>query len=41
MAIAVAAIVGESETRFRRLEPDAIVLLIAYGGMMAAVALAG
>jgi hypothetical protein len=41
MAIAVAAIVGESETRIRKLEPDAIVLLIAYAGMMTAVALYG
>jgi cation:H+ antiporter len=40
MAIAVAAIVGESETRVRRLEPDAIVLLLAYAGTLAAVALA-
>lgn len=40
MAIAVAAIVGESETRVRRLEPDAIVLLLAYAGTLVAVALA-
>jgi cation:H+ antiporter len=40
MAIAVAAIVGESErTRLRRLEPDAIALLLAYGALMTAVAL--
>jgi cation:H+ antiporter len=42
MAIAVAAIVGESEkTRFRRLEPDAIVLLIAYAITLVAVAFYG
>ncbi|MDH3202503.1 MAG: hypothetical protein OEM15_16555 [Myxococcales bacterium] len=40
MAIAVAAIVGDSETRARRLEPDAIVLLAAYVGALVAVALA-
>ncbi len=40
MATAVAAIVGESETRARRLEPDAIVLLVAYVGTLVAVALA-
>ena len=40
MAIAVAAIVGESErTRLRQLEPDAIALLLAYGALMTAVAL--
>jgi hypothetical protein len=39
MAIAVAAIVGESErTRFRRLEPDAIVLLVAYAITLVAIA---
>jgi cation:H+ antiporter len=39
MAIAVAAIVGESErTRIRQLEPDAIVLLIAYAALISAVA---
>jgi cation:H+ antiporter len=39
MAIAVAAIVGESEqTRIRRLEPDAIVLLIAYAVTMTLIA---
>jgi cation:H+ antiporter len=39
MAIAVAAIVGESErTRFRRLEPDAIVLLAAYAATLTAIA---
>jgi cation:H+ antiporter len=42
MAIAVAAIVGESEqTRIRRLEPDAIVLLIAYATTMTIIALYG
>lgn len=42
MAIAVAAIVGESErTRFRRLEPDAIVLLAAYAATLAAIAYYG
>ena len=42
MAIAVAAIVGESErTRFRQLEPDALVLLIAYVGMLIAIAIYG
>jgi len=40
MAIAVAAIVGESEkTRLRQLEPDAVVLLIAYALTLVAVAL--
>ena len=39
MAIAVAAIVGESErTRLRQLEPDAIVLLITYAALLVAVA---
>ena len=41
MAIAVAAIVGESETRMRRLEPDAIVLLSAYAATLVVVALYG
>jgi len=42
MAIAVAAIVGESEqTRIRKLEPDAIVLLIAYVTTMTIIALYG
>ncbi len=42
MAIAVAAIVGESErTRFRRLEPDAIVLLVAYAATLTAIAYYG
>lgn len=38
-ALAVAAIVGGTETRIRRLEPDALVLLLAYLGALAAVAL--
>ncbi len=42
MSIAVAAIVGESErTRFRQLEPDAIVLLVAYAITLVAVAYYG
>jgi cation:H+ antiporter len=42
MAVAVAAIVGESErTRLRRLEPDAIVLLIIYAATLVAVAYYG
>lgn len=42
MAIAVAAIVGESEkTRFRRLEPDAIVLLLTYAAILIAIAYYG
>lgn len=42
MAMAVAAIVGESErTRLRRLEPDAIMLLIAYAATLVAVAFYG
>lgn len=42
MAIAVAAIVGESErTRFRKLEPDAIVLLAAYAATLTAIAYYG
>ena len=40
MALAVAAIVGGTETRVRRLEPDAIVLLVAYLGAFAAIAAA-
>lgn len=40
MAIAVAAIVGESEqTRIRRLEPDALVLLLAYAITMTLIAI--
>jgi Ca2+/Na+ antiporter len=42
VARAVAAIVGESErTRFRKLEPDAIVLLIIYAATLVAVAYYG
>lgn len=41
MGLAVAAIVGGTETRIRRLEPDAILVLIAYVGALAAVAVAG
>jgi cation:H+ antiporter len=41
MAIAVAAIVGESQTRIRKLEPDAIVLLIVYVAMLVLVAFYG
>ena len=40
MGLAVAAIVGGTETRIKRFEPDAIVLLLAYIGAMVAVALA-
>ena len=39
MAVAVAAIVGESErTRLRKLEPDAIVLLVIYGALLGTIA---
>lgn len=42
MAIAVAAIVGESErTRLRKLEPDALVLLLTYAAILAAIAAYG
>jgi len=42
MSVAVAAIVGESERmRIRRLEPDAIVLLILYAATLVAVAYYG
>ena len=41
MGLAVAAIVGGTETRIRRSEPDAILVLIAYVGALVAVALAG
>jgi cation:H+ antiporter len=41
MALAVAALVGGTETRVRRMEPDAIVLLVAYLGVLAAIAVAG
>jgi cation:H+ antiporter len=37
MAMALAAIVHGTETRVRRLEPDAILLLVAYGGALLAV----
>ena len=40
MAIAVAAIVGESETRLRRLEPDAIALLVTYAVLLTLIAYA-
>lgn len=40
-ALAVAAMVGGTETRIRRLEPDAVILLIAYVGALAAVTLVG
>ncbi|MEZ5406591.1 MAG: hypothetical protein R2761_01110 [Acidimicrobiales bacterium] len=40
MALAIAAIVGGTETRIRRLEPDAVVLLVAYLGALTAVAFA-
>jgi cation:H+ antiporter len=36
-SLAVAAIVGGNETRIRRLEPDAIVLLIGYALLLTAV----
>lgn len=39
-ALAVAAIVGGTETRIRRMEPDAVVLLIGYIGAVVAVTLA-
>lgn len=38
MALAVASIVGGTETRVARLEPDAIVVLVAYIGLLIAVA---
>lgn len=38
MALAISAIVGGTETRIRRLEPDAIVVLAAYVGVIIAVA---
>lgn len=41
MALAVASIVGGTETRVARLEPDAIVVLVAYIGILIAVASAG
>lgn len=39
--LAVAAISGGTETRIRRMEPDAVLLLIAYVGALVAVSLAG
>ena len=41
MGLAVAAIVGGTETRLTRSEPDAILVLIAYIGALVAVAFAG
>ena len=41
MALAVAAIIGGTETRIKRLEPDAIVVLVGYVGALLAVAVAG
>lgn len=38
MALATPAIVTGSETRIRRLEPDAVVLLAAYVGALVAIA---
>ncbi|HUG32533.1 MAG TPA: hypothetical protein VMM14_06540 [Acidimicrobiia bacterium] len=40
-ALAVAAIVGGTETRIKRMEPDAIVLLLAYIGAVVAISVAG
>ena len=37
MALALTAIVQGGETRTRRLEPDAVVLLLAYAGALLAV----
>jgi hypothetical protein len=37
MAVALAAIVHGEETRISRLEPDALVLLLFYGGALYAV----
>jgi hypothetical protein len=37
MAVAIAIVVGGTETRIRRLEPDAVILLAAYVGALAAV----
>ena len=39
MVIALAAIVHGAETRIARLEPDAMLLLAAYGAMLVLVAL--
>lgn len=38
MAVALAAVVHGEETRIRRLEPDAIVLLLAYVGGLVGIA---
>ncbi len=40
MALAVAAIVGGAETKIKRLEPDAVVVLLAYVGALVVVGLA-
>lgn len=40
MSIALAAVVHGQETRIKRLEPDAVVLLLAYVGVLVAVAAA-
>lgn len=37
MALALAALVHGQETRVRRMEPDALLLLVAYGGVLVAV----
>jgi hypothetical protein len=37
MAIALAAVVHGEETRIKRLEPDAVLLLLAYVGALVAV----
>jgi hypothetical protein len=39
MALAASAIVGGTETRIKRSEPDAVVLLLAYVGALVGVAL--
>lgn len=41
MALALAAIVHGEETRLGRMEPDAVLLLLAYLGVLAAVAVVG
>jgi hypothetical protein len=40
VSIALAAVVHGEETRIKRLEPDAVVLLLAYVGALVAVAAA-
>lgn len=40
MSIAPAAVVHGQETRIKRLEPDAVMLLLAYVGALVAVAAA-